>query len=87
MTVHDANTAGPAEEPLTCIQRADGGCDGEVEMRESLSGTGEPIPRCTKHWAGRLDAHQRLREVYPDSSTPPSWFDPSVVGEHWDDDY
>jgi hypothetical protein len=25
-----------------------------------------------------------LRQHYPDSATPPSWFDPSIAGEVWD---
>lgn len=62
-------------------------CSGTVEFRMSLSGTGTAIERCDGHWAKRLDLQERLRRDYPDSSTPPSWFDPSYAGEHWDSDY
>jgi hypothetical protein len=62
-------------------------CAGAVEYRMALSGTGVPYPRCDKHWSDRLDTEQRLRRDYPDSPCPPSWFDASYAGEHWDSDY
>lgn len=70
-----------------CIQANEDECAGEVEYRESLSGTGTPIPRCGKHWTERLALQRNLAVNYPDSSTPPSWFDPANAGETWDDDY
>jgi hypothetical protein len=62
-------------------------CEGPVELRMPLTDTGIPYPRCEKHWAERLEQEQRLRQDYPDSPHPPSWFDPSYAGETWDDDY
>lgn len=62
-------------------------CSGRVEYRMALSGTGTPYPRCDNHWSDRLDLEQRLRRDYPDTDTPPSWFDPANAGEHWNDDY
>ena len=62
-------------------------CEGATEYREALSGTGVQHPRCGYHWGVRLDLEQDLREQYPNSSTPPSWFDPSAAGECWDEDY
>lgn len=62
-------------------------CAGSVYLRESLSGTGTPIPRCEGHWADRLDREEELRRDYPDSPIPPAWFDPSACGEVWDDEY
>jgi hypothetical protein len=35
----------------------------------------------------RLDLEDRLRTDYPDTATPPEWFDPANAGEHWDEDY
>lgn len=70
-----------------CIERHKGDCNGDVEPRESLSGTGTPITRCDKHWEDRLSRQQNINEAYPDSSSPPSWFDASYAGEHWDYDY
>lgn len=62
-------------------------CKGAVEYRMSMSATGISYPRCDKHFSERLDTQERLRRDYPDSSTPPAWFDSSYAGECWDDDY
>jgi hypothetical protein len=62
-------------------------CRGAVEYRPSLTGTGTPIARCDFHWDQRLQFEEGHRVNYPDSSTPPAWFDPSYAGECWDDDY
>lgn len=62
-------------------------CRGVVEMRPSLTGTGTAIPRCDGHWEQRLEREEELRNDYPDSPIAPSWFDPTVAGERWDDDY
>jgi hypothetical protein len=62
-------------------------CAGEVHFRMALSGSGEPFIRCDKHWGDRLDVEERLRRDYPDSPTPPDWFDPLDAGERWNDDY
>lgn len=56
-------------------------CSGRVEYRMTLSIASHP--RCDKHWNDRLDLEQRLRRAYPDTDTPPAWFDPSYAGEHW----
>lgn len=90
------------EPPLACIQdprdplarrpaKADpddpNRCDGAVHYRAPLSATGEPYPRCERHWSLRLQLEDRLRADYPDSDTPPAWFDPTAAGERWDSDY
>lgn len=63
-------------------------CNGSVEYRHSLTGTGVPIPRCDKHWAARLDKQDEINRRYaPHSDVPPSDFDPYYAGERWDDDY
>lgn len=69
-----------------CINGPEG-CEGSVELRMALSGTGIPYERCEAHWQRRLELEDRLRADYPDSSNPPEWFDPLAAGEHWDDDY
>lgn len=71
---------------LTCLEQGDM-CGGRVDYRDALSGTGTPFPRCKVHWERRLALRDRLRRRYPDSSTPPDWFDPAVAGESWDDDH
>lgn len=68
-----------------CIDSTHDACSGPVEYRESLSGTGTPIPRCDRHWERRLDQDAQHRRTYPDSPTPPSWFDPTYAGESWDE--
>lgn len=78
-----------AEEELTnedCLSGPEE-CRGKVEYRMPLSGSGRSFPRCDYHWSKRLDHQERLRGNYPDSPSPPSWFDPADAGEHWDSDY
>lgn len=75
-------------EPLThddCLNGPEG-CEGEVEYRHPLSGTGRPFPRCEKHWDERLTEQERITSAYPDSPSPPDWFDPAYAGETWDDE-
>jgi hypothetical protein len=71
-----------------CLEASDPrhACKGAVEYRESLSGTGTPIPRCDAAWSDALDRHERITRDYPDSPNPPSWFDASYAGETWDVD-
>lgn len=74
-------------EPLHCLDRHDNECTGAVEMRYPLSGTGRSFPRCDGHWSLRLAKQQAINERYPDSPTPPDWFDPAAAGEQWDETY
>jgi hypothetical protein len=78
-----------AEESETAEECIAAGPDwvGRVELRMALSGTGIPYPRCDGHWSTRLDLEQRLRRDYPDTDTPPAWFDGANAGERWNDDY
>lgn len=62
-------------------------CDGAVEYRMPLSGTGQSFPRCDKHWDDRLETQRGIDERYPDSPHAPSDFDPTYAGESWDEDY
>ena len=71
-------------EPLECLDGPEG-CEGAVEYRMALSGTGVSYPRCDKHWSDRLDVQEGINRRYPTHA--PSDFDPSYAGESWDDDY
>lgn len=62
------------------------GCRGAVEYRQPLSASGVPFPRCELHWGQRLDRQQEISRNYPDSPSPPSWFDPTYAGETWDEE-
>ena len=74
------------EELPECLDGPEG-CEGAVEYRMALSGTGRPFPRCEKHWDERLDEQERINDAYPDSPCAPDWYDESYAGEHWDEDY
>lgn len=60
-------------------------CDGAIEYREPLSGTGRSFPRCERHWDMRLEAQEQINRRYP--SQQPADFDPMYAGERWDEDY
>lgn len=69
-----------------CLNFDQGNCEGEVLTVVSRSGltTSNKCRACLD----RLDAALRgVDERYPDSATPPSWFDPTYAGETWDEDY
>lgn len=70
----------------TCLDDHKGGCEGAVELRPSLTGTGTPIPRCDHHWAERLEWQEEHTTIYPDSPIAPDWFDPEAAGERWDEE-
>lgn len=63
---------------------ADKTCQGTVEYRTPLSGTGRSFPRCAKHWSERLDVQEQINQRYP--TFAPSDFDPTYAGEAWDED-
>lgn len=76
-----------SDQVIECLDdRGDATCEGSVEYRFPLSGTGKSFARCDKHWSIRLDLDQQLRERYPEQA--PADFDPSYAGERWsEDDY
>lgn len=74
-------------EVLECLDSYQDECEGTVEYRFPLSGTGRSFPRCDKHWSQRLDVQEGINRRYPDSPFAPSDFDPSYAGESWDEDY
>jgi|LSQX01.1.fsa_nt_gb hypothetical protein len=69
---------------LECIDGF-GDCEGAVEYRMALSGTGRSFPRCERHWQARLDREEGLRRRYPEQ--PPRDWSPLDAGESWDEDY
>lgn len=72
---------------LECLDEGmEGDCDGPVEYRMALSGTGISYPRCEKHWDARLIRQDEINARYPQHQ--PSDFDPSYAGEVWyEEDY
>jgi hypothetical protein len=74
-----------ADQPA-CLDAHLGDCDGAVEYRHPLSPTGRSFPRCAHHWDRRLAWQAEHNRRFPDSPTPPDWFDPLAAGERWDED-
>jgi hypothetical protein len=68
-----------------CLDGYYGGCEGTLEYRFALSGTGISYPRCDKHWGERVVRQQEIDQRYPYNE--PADFDPMYAGERWDDDY
>ena len=60
-------------------------CEGPIEYRMALSGTGISYPRCEKHWHERCVKQDEINARYPYHQ--PADFDPLYAGERWDDDY
>ena len=83
------------DHPLECLDdRGEASCDGQIEYRDALSGTGRRFPRCDRHWSKRLEEQDRINSEYgsPDSDIGPSHWNDSDDGgplysEVWDDDY
>ena len=57
-------------------------CEGDVELRDSLSPTGVWHPRCEHHWDERLVEQDRINALYG-GDTAPADFDPTYAGEVW----
>lgn len=70
---------------LECMNEYQGSCEGEVEYRESMTGTGTPMKRCHFHHWKAVENHRAINERYPVHA--PADFDPSYAGESWDGDY
>ena len=73
------------DEALECLDGHGDSCDGTIEQRYPLSGTGRSFPRCDRHWDMRLQALDDIKRRYPDQR--PADFDPMYAGERWDEDY
>jgi hypothetical protein len=73
-------------ETLECMNAHEGDCDGAVEYRMPLSGTGRSFPRCEAHWEARLEVQRGIDERYPVHA--PSGWSHWDAGEYWgEDDY
>ena len=74
---------------MNCLDGPDG-CNGEVHEYLALSGSGMRWPRCESHYQAYVKRTQpkidAVRERYPDTDTPPKWFDPTYAGERWNED-
>lgn len=77
----------PDPDELRCLERGPD-CSGPVEYRHAGGMNGKSWPRCTFHGQRRLDRHYDPTscEAWADSDVPPSWFDPTAIGEQWEDD-
>lgn len=71
-------------EDLDCLDGPHG-CEGAVEYRTPLSGTGRSFPRCERHWDQRLAKQDEINQRYG-SPAPPSDFDPAYAGERWEEE-
>lgn len=71
---------------LECLDAWRSPCEGAIQFRTPISGTGRAFLRCDRHWDERLDEQERINETYPDSPCPPDWFDPMDAGERWDEE-
>lgn len=85
MSIIERQNETEAVEALECLDDyGDDTCEGDVEFRMPLSGTGRSFPRCEKHWGERLDVQEGIDRRYG-GVAPPSDFDPAYAGESWDE--
>jgi len=76
-----------ADRELECLDDygdAEDPCEGAVQYRMALSGTGQSFPRCERHWAKRVEVQDGINRRYP--SQQPADFDPAYAGESWDEE-
>ena len=71
-------------ELTTCLwrdsEREGHHCNGDIEIHKGNA-------RCRFHSNKYWDNQNTIARDYPDSNIPPDWFDPTLAGERWDDDY
>ena len=67
-----------------CLDYHMDSCDGAVEWRMALSGTGRSFLRCDRHWDMRLQYQDEINRRYP--SQQPADFDPTYAGERWEEE-
>lgn len=84
----NAQTYDEDVETLECLDSGDPRhpCSGTVRYRHALSSTGRSFPRCDVHWDLRLEEQERITRAYPDSPSPPDWYDVELAGEAWDEE-
>lgn len=72
---------------MDCLDGPDG-CNGEVHMHPSMSGSGMLWPRCEAHYRAYTERMgpiiDDINRRYP--KLPPDDFDPLYAGESWDED-
>lgn len=51
-------------ENLKCLDHYRGPCEGEVQYRIAMSGTGRSFPRCEHHFDLRWQTQQRISRDY-----------------------
>lgn len=66
---------------LTCLESNED-CEGTVEYRHPLSGTGKPFPRCEFHWDKRLEKQEEFNRKDADYRN----VDYLDAGERYEDD-
>jgi hypothetical protein len=67
-----------------CLEH-DKDCSGPVEFH-TVGRSTLAWPRCEHHAAARWEQYESSIEQYADSDVAPSWFDPDIAGETWNDD-
>ena len=75
----------PTTDEACLDDRDENTCQGPVEYHSIDPGRTPAFPRCAKHWGERLDRRENSIEKYENSDVAPSWFDPTLAGETWDD--
>jgi hypothetical protein len=76
----------PTERECLDHYNPDHTCTGPVTGQPSHAGTGAMIYRCEAGHEVADERARKVRERYPDSPTPPGWFDPTYAGERWDEE-
>lgn len=68
---------------MRCVEHFKENCEGEVKLRESLTGTGTPIARCDFHWERRLEKQEEMYVKDADYRK----VDYLDAGERYDEEY
>lgn len=74
------------DEELECLDGHDGKCEGPVGWH-SVGASLKACPRCDFHAEQRWERYENSIEKYADSDVEPDWFDATIAGERWSDDY
>jgi len=61
-------------------------CNGSVEFH-TVGSSLRAWPRCEFHAEKRWERYENSIERYADSDVAPDWFDASIAGESWTEDY
>lgn len=69
---------------MRCLDHSDE-CAGPVEMH-TVGDRLKAFPRCDHHYLSRLRRYDESLERYATSDVAPPGFDPTAIGERWDED-